>query len=47
MNYLDRKRTRELRKTFTKEKKKEKQRHRGDDRKLKNKKNIDKFRLCC
>ena len=53
MNYLDKKGTRELLKTFIKEKKKEKQRmHRGDrgdrgDRTLKNKKNIDKFRLCC
>ena len=53
MNYLDRKETRELRKTFFKEREKEKQRgHRGDrgDRTLKNKKNkknIDNFRLCC
>ena len=46
MNYLDRKGTRELRKNFINEKKKEKQRsHRENkgDRTLKN----EKFRLCC
>ena len=45
MNYLDRKGTRELRNTFIKEKKKEKQRrHRKDrgERIL-----LKKFRLCC
>ena len=47
MNYLDRKRTSELHRTFIKEKKKEKQRRHRGDRMLKNKKNIDKFRLCC
>ena len=43
INYLDRKRTRELHRTFIKEKKKEKHRKHGGDRTLKNKK----FRLCC
>ena len=44
MNHLDRKK---LRKTFFHQRRKEKQRRHRGDKMIKNKKNIDEFRLCC